>query len=323
MRLIFIFLCLLVMTSGVFANISNREDVQVFINEMHEKHDYDKSFLNNAFKNTVIKESTLKAISRPAEGLPWYKYRKIFITDKRIEDGVKFWRENIDSLAKVEKQFGVPPEIVVAIIGVETAYGQNTGGFRIIDALSTLAFEYPRRSKFFRSELEQFFLLVREQGFEPTTLTGSYAGAMGLPQFMPSSYRHYAFNLDEDRKIDIWNNPADTIGSVGNYFHVHGWQKDQTVVLPYEPLDSGYKDLLSEGLKPIHSIEALAMRNINVDLETDSLIKIIELEQENSTDVWLALQNFYVITRYNHSQLYAMAVYQLSEAIKQSYFSLN
>lgn len=322
MRLISVFLCLL-LTSNVFADISGREDVHAFINEMHEKHDYDKSFLTNAFKNTVIKQSTLKAISRPAEGLPWYKYRKIFLTDKRIKDGVQFWRENIDSLAKVENQFGVPPEIVVAIIGVETAYGQNTGGFRIIDALSTLAFEYPRRAKFFRSELEQFFLLVREQGFEPTSLTGSYAGAMGLPQFMPSSYRHYAFNLDDNSKIDIWNNPADTIGSVANYFHVHGWQKNQTVVIPYKPQDSGYKDLLSEGLKPIHSLETLAMRNINIDIDTNSLIKILELEQENSTDVWLALQNFYVITRYNHSQLYAMAVYQLSEAIKQSYFSLN
>ena len=312
-------------TTFVFSNIAEREDVKTFINEMHEKHQYDKAKLNAAFTQTVIKESTLKAISRPAEGLPWSKYRKIFITDKRIKNGVKFWRENIDSLARVEQEFGVPPEIIVAIIGVETAYGENTGGFRIIDALSTLAFEYPRRAKFFRSELEQFFLLVREQDFDPMTLTGSYAGAMGLPQFMPSSYRHYAINFDTDRRIDIWNNTEDTIGSVGNYFHVHGWIKNEPIATPVQPEDNGYKDLLSEGLKPIHNRDALALRNIFIDEDdiNDSLVKVLELELENSNDVWLAHQNFYVITRYNHSQLYAMAVYQLSESIKKQYFSLN
>ena len=188
--------------------------------------------LMSLFQSVEIKEDILKRISSPAEGLPWYKYRKIFMTEARINGGVKFWRENEPALTAVEKQTGVPAEIIIAIIGVETLYGQKTGNYRVIDALSTLAFAYPPRSKFFLSELENFLLLCRDEHINPLEPTGSYAGAMGMPQFMPSSFRTYAVDFDNDNHRDIWHNKSDVIASVANYFVKHQWQTGQAIAIP-------------------------------------------------------------------------------------------
>ncbi|MGK0298407.1 MAG: membrane-bound lytic murein transglycosylase B, partial [Gammaproteobacteria bacterium] len=222
-NIINILLFLIIMSQFVYADIHNEPDVQKFINQMVQKHGFNIKHLNTVFSKAKISTSILDAISRPAEAMPWYKYRQIFIRKDRIELGRKFITENKELLDAAEDKFGVPPEIIAAIIGVETRYGSNKGSYNVVDSLVTLGFRYPKRASFFRSELEHFLLLAREQGIDPNIIKGSYAGAMGIPQFISSSYRTYAIDFDNDGKIDIWENVADAIGSVANYFKMHGW----------------------------------------------------------------------------------------------------
>ncbi|HEY8096241.1 MAG TPA: lytic murein transglycosylase B, partial [Methylobacter sp.] len=212
-------------------NIKDTEPVHAFIEQMVAKHQFDESELDDLFATVEIKPDILKRIASPSEGLPWYKYRKIFLTDARIDAGVQFWRDNAPALAAAEKQYGVPPEIIIAILGVETLFGKNTGNHRVIDALSTLGFAYPPRSKFFLSELENFLLLCRDEHINPADPMGSYAGAMGMPQFMPSSFRSYAVDFDNDNRRDIWHDSSDVIASVANYFAKHHWQKGQAIAV--------------------------------------------------------------------------------------------
>jgi len=312
---------LLVNSPVVAADLSQRNDIQLFIKEMQEQHDFDKASLETLFSKTRLQPSIIKAISRPAERKPWHKYRPIFITQSRIDLGVEFWNKHIDLLNAAEKKYGVPPEIIVGIIGVETRYGRHTGKYRVIDSLSTLAFDYPPRAKFFRSELKHYLLMTREEKVDPLSLKGSYAGAMGQPQFISSSFRSYAIDFDGDGKRDIWNNPADAIGSVANYFVRHGWKPGAQITQTISPSNNIDKKLLKEkALKPKHSISSLrqnSFTNINKDIDDTALAAIINLEGANAPEHWLGLKNFYVITRYNHSALYAMAVYQLSEKIRQ------
>jgi len=302
--------------------IKDSESYNAFIGKMVTTHQFDESELDELFHNVEIKEDVLKRISSPAEGLPWYKYRKIFITDARINGGIKFWQENEAALTSVEQQTGVPAEIIIAIIGVETAYGQKTGNYRVIDALSTLAFAYPPRSKFFLGELENFLLLCREEHINPLEPTGSYAGAMGMPQFMPSSFRSYAADFDNDSHRDIWHNKGDVIASVANYFVKHQWQTGQAIAIPMSAMGENYKTALSEGLKPDLRLVELESRNLKISrpLPLNTKVKLLSFEQESygqkpGEELWAGLDNFYVITRYNHSPLYAMAVYQLSQSI--------
>jgi len=235
---------------------------------------------------------------------------------------VEFWTENADILGRAAKEFGVEPAIIVAIIGVETRYGSNTGSYRVIDALSTLAFEYPPRSKFFRSELEQFLLLAREEDVDRSSAKGSYAGAMGYGQFIPSSYRAYAVDFSKDGKRDLWNNREDIIGSVANYFRRHGWMKGAPVAAI---IDSGspLADFdVSKNLKPAEtSAGDYAAKGVTTQppLPADLPVSLLQLEQADGPEFWLTGKNFYVITRYNRSPLYAMAVFQLSEAIRDAY----
>lgn len=291
-----------------------------FITQMVERHNFDKANLTKVLTQTIVSQTILDAISRPAEKkLTWYEYRKIFIQDKRINQGVEFMQNNEAKLAEAEKKFGVPAEIITAIIGVETFYGRNAGSYRVVDALNTLAFHYPKRADFFRSEFEQFLLLAREQGFDPVSLKGSYAGAMGMPQFISSSYRHYAIDFDGDDVIDIWNNPADVIGSVANYFAEHGWSKGKPVTRKVSVEGDAYKQALNSDLEPDinHSeLEKFGIKS-KVSFEKNEKLKLLEYELEHDNEYWLAHNNFYVITRYNHSHLYAMAVYQLATEIKE------
>jgi membrane-bound lytic murein transglycosylase B len=296
--------------------VKNQETVDGFINQMVSKHQFNEATLRDVFSQVELKDDIIKKISSPSESLPWHKYRKIFLKVPRIKAGVEFWRENAATLATVEKETGVPAAIIVAIIGVETQYGQHTGHYRVIDALSTLAFAYPPRSPFFRKELEEFLLLCREEGIDPLKPTGSYAGAMGIPQFMPSSYRHYAIDFNKDKRRDIWQNPDDVIASIGNYFAKHGWQTGQSVIFPIR--DRSHNSVtpppsLKEDLRLIKS--NANDPNISKPLLSTKKAKIIAFEQENGEELWEASDNFYVITRYNQSPLYAMAVYQLSLAI--------
>jgi membrane-bound lytic murein transglycosylase B len=296
--------------------VKDQETLDGFVRQMAVKHQFNQEELSELFNKVELDEEIIKKISRPSESLPWYKYRKIFLKRPRIVAGVQFWRENAHTLAVIEKETGVPAAIIVAIIGVETMYGQHPGNYRVIDALSTLAFAYPPRSQFFRKELEEFLLLCREEHRDPLSLRGSYAGAMGIPQFMPSSYRNYAVDFDKDSHRDIWRNPADVIASIGNYFAKHGWQTGQSVIVPIR--DTSHKTpetflFLKEDLSLIKS--NAINPNISKPLLSTKKAKIIAFEQENGEELWAASDNFYVITRYNKSPLYAMAVYQLSLAI--------
>jgi len=322
---IVLFSILLVMSSVVRAGIEDQAAVNKFINKMVTQHEFNAAELTGLFHKVEEKQNIIKAMTRPAEGMPWYKYRKIFMRDSRIQGGVKFWATNQASLKNTAQRYGVPEEIIVAIIGVETLYGERTGGYRVIDALSTLGFAYPKRSKFFLSELEHFLILCREQKISPLEPVGSYAGAMGMPQFMPSSYRHYAADYEGDAKRDIWNNPADAIASVANYFSKHKWQTGKDIAFPVH-VDGGlYRLALTKGLKPDFSLQKLIKLGVQVPRQVDKLAmaKLLSFEQESANDLWIGLENFYVITRYNHSALYAMAVFQLSEKIKQQYLVAN
>jgi membrane-bound lytic murein transglycosylase B len=292
-----------------------------FINKMVKEHGFDQQALEMLFAEVEIKDSILKAISRPAEkSIPWYKYRQIFLKDPRILGGVIFWQQHKEALAQAEEKYGVPAEIIVAILGVETKYGANVGGYRVIDALSTLAFEYPPRSPFFTRELEHFLILTREEEMSQLSPVGSYAGAMGLGQFMPSSYREYAVDFDGDGHRDIWTNPTDAIGSIANYLKRHGWVPGMSIVHRTKPISTLPEELVLNELKPSFTRQELAL--IGFDLSElpagNDVLSLISLTQEDGEEYWLGRQNFYAITRYNHSRMYAMAVYQLAEAIRQS-----
>lgn len=313
-------ICSVLTTASCAAHITERKEssnIDAFIKDMVSRHHFNKAELDELFESVEIKENILKAMAKPAEALPWYKYRKIFLTDARIDAGVKFWQENAAVFAAVERQYGVPAEIIIAILGVETLYGRNTGSHRVIDALSTLGFAYPARSKFFLSELENFLLLCREENMHPLNPTGSYAGAMGMPQFMPSSFRTYATDFNNDKQRDIWHDNADTIASIANYLAKHNWQPGQAIAFPVKAEGEAYKAALNNDLKPALTFAQLKSLQLDTLGQTplNSKIKLLAFEQENSQELWAALDNFYVITRYNHSPLYAMAVFQLSKAI--------
>ncbi len=297
-----------------------RPEVQRFLEDVVKRHSFDRGELNTLFKNVERQSKVLKAIRRPAEAKPWYEYRKIFITSDRIMQGVEYWNENEAILERAQAAFGVAPEIVVAIIGVETFYGRRTGNFPVLDTLTTLGFDYPPRSRFFRRELEQFLLLVREESIDASDAKGSYAGAMGKGQFIPSSYRAYAVDFDKDGVRDLWDSNEDAIGSVANYFKRHGWEPDAPVAVEAVVSGDNYQKLIGKGMKP--SIEASTLVSNGIKPTSGKLdgteIAFFEFELRNAKQYWVGFNNFYVITRYNRSPLYAMAVYQLSQKIKQS-----
>ena len=303
-------------------NYSDQPQVQTFIDMMVDKHGFEREELVVVFNEAQRREDILELMRKPAEKrLQWHEYRKIFLTPARTDGGVAFWKENAAVLSKAEAAFGVAPQVVVAIIGVETRYGSNTGRHRVLDALSTLAFDYPPRSEFFTGELEQYLILAREEDIDVVSTTGSYAGAMGYGQFIPSSYRNYAVDFDEDGKRDLWNNKMDIIGSVANYFNRHGWKAGNPVAVRASVEGDQYKAILELGYKPNTVLDALRHDGITpLQPMPDELVAaLLSLEQKDGPEYWLAFNNFYTITRYNHSPLYAMAVYQLSEEIRGAY----
>ncbi len=289
--------------------------VAEFVGEMTRDYGFAAEQLAGLFDQVERKQAILDAISRPAEKVkPWKDYRPIFITEARISKGVDFWNKHADALARAEKECGVPAQVIVSIIGVETFYGGNTGSWRVLDALSTLCFDYQPRAEFFCQQLREFLILTREQQVDPLTLKGSYAGAMGLPQFMPSSFRAYAVDFDGDGHIDIWTNPVDAIGSVASYFKRHGWVTGEPVVsraqVKGEQADSG----LTQGLDPVKKVgELRALGWTSADVLRDDIpVTAFRFDGAEGQEYWMGLPNFYVITRYNRSAMYAMAVHQLS-----------
>ena len=295
--------------------------VTEFIEEMTRDYGFAGETLRELFAKVERKQAILDAISRPAEKVkPWKDYRPIFITDKRIEKGVEFWKQNEAALAKAEAEYGVAPQFIVAIIGVETFYGGNTGSWRVMDALSTLAFDYPPRAPFFRKELREFLLLTREEQVDPIQLKGSYAGAMGLPQFMPSSFRAYAVDFDGDGHINIWSNPTDAIGSVASYFKRHGWQAGGAVASRTNVEGDEVAKGLSPGLDPTATVGEMVKFGWTTRDAVDSATPVtaFRLEGAQGDEYWFGLPNFFVITRYNRSVMYAMAVNQLAEQLVQA-----
>jgi membrane-bound lytic murein transglycosylase B len=296
-----------------------REDVQQFIDEMVAE-GFDRGEMEDLFRAVEPQQRVLDLISAPAEARPWYRYHPIFLTEQRINEGRRFWAEHEALLARAEAEFGVDAAIVVAIIGVETFYGRNQGGFRVLDSLATLGFDFPPRARFFRSELAHFLRLAREEGLDLRDTRGSYAGAMGRGQFISSSYREYAVDFSGDGRRDLMGSWADAIGSVANYFRRHGWGLGEPVVARAQAEGDDYRSLMGGGFQARHSLEDLAYHGITPaePVPDDGRYSVIELEIENGHEVWLGYPNFYVITRYNRSPLYAKAVYLLAEEISRA-----
>jgi len=290
-----------------------------FARDLEQRQGFKAEELISLFAQIHPNATVLKLIQPPASPLQrsWERYRPRFLNERRIEGGVRFWQENEGQLVKATANYGVPPEIIVAIIGVETEYGRNMGGFRVFEALSTLAFNYPPRAEFFRTELEQFLLLARENGLDPLAVKGSFAGAIGIPQFMPGSQRRYAVDFDGDQRIDLGNSVDDAIGSVARFLEQHGWQAGQPIAV--SAITSGTPDaeLIQAGLRPSLKVADLADKGIRASIDPQTTAALIDLVSPGrETEYWLGFENFYVITRYNRSSFYAMSVFQLAEEIR-------
>lgn len=290
-----------------------------FARDLEQRHGFHADELISQFAQTRPNATVLKLIKPPASPLQrsWERYRPRFLNDRRIDGGVRFWQENGGQLAKASALYGVPEEIIVAIIGVETEYGRNMGGFRVFEALATLAFKYPPRAEFFRTELEQFLLLARENNLDPLAVKGSFAGAIGIPQFMPGSQRRYAVDFDGDQRVDLGNSVDDAIGSVARFLEQHGWQAGQPVAVPAMTSGAPDETLLQAGIRPSLKAADLADKGIHARIDPQATVALIDLVSPGrDTEYWLGFENFYVITRYNRSSFYAMSVFQLAEEIR-------
>jgi membrane-bound lytic murein transglycosylase B len=313
----------LMLPAAASADYSSHPDASAFVDKMVEKHGFERQWVETLLGQAEKKQSILDAIARPAESvMTWGRYRKIFIQDTRIEQGVAFWKEHEAALQRAEAEYGVPASMIVGIIGVETRYGRNKGSYRVVDALATLGFDFPKRSKFFLGQLEEYLLMVREQQFDPLSLSGSYAGAMGYGQFIPSSYRAYAVDFDHDGQADIVNNPVDAIGSVANYFARHGWKAGEPVAFRAALSDKVDDSVFNTGLKPkatLAQLKAAGVAPAGKALPSQSMATAMKLDGDSGDEYWVGLDNFYVITRYNHSAMYAMAAWQLSQLVQADY----
>lgn len=294
--------------------------VIAFIDEMQGKHQFDRDTLMIHFSQITPNASVLKLIQPPSSPLQrsWERYRPRFLNESRIDNGVQFWRDHELTIAKASVEYGVPQEIIVAIIGVETLYGRNTGGFSVLEALATLAFHYPRRADYFRTELEQFLLLSRENNLPLLAVKGSFAGAIGIPQFMPGSQRRYAVDFDGDGRVDLSGSTEDAIGSVARFLNRHGWIPGAPIATLATLASPPEKAWIEAGIRPTLKVSDLLSRGVVADAIPQETVTFVDLVSPGkATEYWLGFENFYVITRYNRSSFYAMSVFQLAEAIRQ------
>jgi membrane-bound lytic murein transglycosylase B len=298
----------------------HRADVKSFIALLAEKDSFSKHALRKLLAKAQVQPAIIEAMDRPAEkAKPWYEYRQLFLTERRIREGADFWYAHRQELDEASINSGVPPEYLAAVLGIETYYGRLTGSYRVIDALVTLAFDYPARASFFRDELEQFLLLTRETRLDPLALKGSYAGAMGAPQFMPSNYRRYAVDASADGHVNLWTNWSDVCASVGNYLKEHGWNFGEPVLAEAAVDPEKSQDLDGRTLALADSIGTLKLKGVSFDtpLGADTPVMLIAADEADGVHWRVGYANFYAITRYNHSALYAMAVVELAAALKQ------
>lgn len=294
-----------------------------FVQYMVDKHDYDEEYLYDLFDNVTVNKLVISRMNKPFEAKPWYIYQRFFLTDDRISKGTTYWQNHAATLKRAEQKYGVPASIIVAILGVETEYGNRKGNFSVLESLSTLAFNYPSRAKFFKKELEHFLLLSREQKLDPLKITGSHAGAIGLPQFMPSSYRQYAVDFSGKHQIDLVNNDQDAIGSIANYLKRNGWKRNGLIANPAVTKGTKYKDILPTShvpKKPSITPKQLSNAGIKPAQKTtlENKLTFFDLKNKKDSEYWIGYNNFYVISRYNRNKHYAMAVYQLSNQISQA-----
>ena len=303
---------------------SGNASTKSFIRKMSRSYGMDVYYLNRLFSQakdlnlvyTPPKKKT-EPVKRYGKTGSWTRYRNYFITPRHINGGVKFWKQHAATLNKAYQQYGVPPEYIVGILGVETIYGGNVGRQRVIDSLSTKAFHKGRRKKFFRNELEKFLLMARSEGLNPVSLMGSSAGAVGLCQFMPSNFKSFGVDFNRSGSCNLWD-PADAIGSVANYFSRHGWRKGGNVVVRASIKGNSYKKL-ADGYKKKYSLSRLSRNGIRPQGRVDSTVRFLRMSTYAGDEVWLGSHNFYVITRYNHSSKYALAVHQLAQEVKRRY----
>lgn len=315
------FACLVLMAapSAHALNPVSYPALRTFSAEMTDRYGFSAKQLRRAFRCAKIRPEIVEAMERPKESLPWYEYSKIFLTPENVRRGARFWKKHAAALARAHEQYGVAPEVIVALIGVETQFGRNQGGYPILDSLVTLMLKYPPRAAFFRTELTDFLRLTRELNLDPCRVKGSYAGAMGLPQFIPSSYLRYAVDFDGNGKRDILGSPEDAIGSVAHYLKENGWEADAPVADDVRLEGTLYFWIEKLGLKPALSVRQLTRYGIfprHLD-NAERRAALIPLEGKHGPFYRLGYNNFYVITRYNLNKRYAMAVYDLSEMIRQ------
>ena len=297
---------------------TSRDSVRSFIDRMSQKHGFSAATLTTILAQAQSQQTILEAIARPAEKtFPWYRYRERFVTEQRIGEGIAFWQEHRELLEETARERGVAPEYLVAILGVETHYGRIMGGYRVIDALSTLAFDYPPRSGYFTDELEQYLLLVREDSLDALAPLGSYAGAMGAPQFMPRSIRKYAVDGDGDGTRNLWTDWEDVLASIANYFREHGWQPDAPVLAEAVIDQANAHDLDTRRLELNETVGSLKEKGVlfETTLPADAPAMLIAADEPDAIRFRVGLKNFYVITRYNRSALYAMAVHDLAREL--------
>lgn len=293
-------------------------EIEAFIGEMVQKHQFERERLRRMFSQVRARPVIIRAISAPITARPWYEFRDRYVDDARITGGVRFWEQNAAVLARASAEFGVPEEIIVATIGIETLYGRNTGSFTVLEALTTLAFHYPPRAELFRSELEEYLLLGREARIDVLSAKGSYAGAIGIPQFLPSSYRRFAVDFNGDGKRDLWRSTSDTIGSVANYYRSFGWRAGEPIAVRATVEETDVETLIAAGIKPHVRVAELRQRGVVplAPVAEDAEAALFTVETEQGVQYWLALNNFYVITRYNRSVNYALAVYELARELR-------
>lgn len=319
---------LLLLSFSTFSGtaFTQRKDVQHFIKGMVKHHHFNEAELIKTLNQVKLQPQIIVSMETPYEKKSWDVYRDLFITAKRVQGGLKYWRANQATLERAQKRFGVPPEIIVAILGVETQYGEKQGEYRVLDALATLAFNYPRRAAFFNKELKEYLLLCREHHVPATQYLGSYAGAIGIPQFMPSSYRYYAVDFSNKGMRDLVNNNDDVIASVANYFHKHGWKQHEGIAQTAKIKGYRYRQIRTNPRTANYrytQLEAAGVKPTTAAYNHPARAGLIELVTDEGREYWLAYPNFFVITRYNSNPQYALVVYLLSQELKKDWVALN
>ncbi|WP_454783946.1 lytic murein transglycosylase B [Legionella sp. WA2024007413] len=324
----FMAIILLIFSFSTYSDtaFTKRKDVQLFIKSMVKEHHFTAKELTEIMNQVVIQPDIIESMEKPYEKKNWDVYRDLFLTPARLKGGLDYWVANREALDRAQKKYGVPPEIIIAILGVETLYGERQGDHRVLDALATLAFNYPKRSPYFTKELKEYLLLCREHGVPATQYKGSYAGAIGQPQFMPSSYRNFAVDFNNTGKRDLVSNNADSIGSIANYFHQHGWKTNDGVAQNAKLVGSLHKRIQMNPKRPNYYYSQLlahGVKPITAAHNHPSRAALIELVTAEGNEYWIAYPNFFVITRYNSSPQYALVVYLLAQQLKQQWTVMN